>query len=161
MGVEGSSRFIAPFCPESQGSCCPGLVSTFGHSFQKHLGATGLKGLCSWNWDLEQFPFKGLPSHSRGWKDYLVCQYKRVVRPNRDKVPCSFFPKLSHGLLETQLSPNSEPRSWGWCDKECWQTEGEVWLERGQPGEQRELELRTKANGTTAFVLGISLDRNE
>lgn len=32
---------------------------------------------------------------------------------------------------------------------------------RGQPGEHRQLELRTKSNSRTAFVLEDALDPNE
>lgn len=66
----GKFQIHCPFLPRVLELMLSWWASTLGHSFQKPSRATGLEGLHSSSRDLELFPLKNLPSHSRVWKDY-------------------------------------------------------------------------------------------
>lgn len=100
------------------------------HSFQKPLGAIGLEGLRSQNQDLEQFPLKGLPSHSRRWKrlSFLTLEESGAIQwgPGPLLILLPIIPWVIRDLAVPKLKEGrgAQLRSWGGGGKECWQTEG-------------------------------------
>lgn len=100
--------------------------------FPEVFGAIGLVGLHFQNQDLEQFPLKGLPSHSRGWKRISFLTLEESGEIQRGQGPLHILLPIVLWVIKDLAVPKlkevrgAELRSWGGGGEERWQREGEV-----------------------------------